>query len=46
MRWRGDDVIGISPEGTARPMYSGRKVHPTAPRRNYELARPAKEWTW
>ncbi|MFD0478734.1 hypothetical protein ACFQ0B_68990 [Nonomuraea thailandensis] len=46
VRWRGDDVIGISPEGTARPMYSGRKVHPTAPRRNYELARPAKEWTW
>ncbi|GAA3534543.1 hypothetical protein GCM10022419_012490 [Nonomuraea rosea] len=46
VRWRGDDVIGISPEGTARPMYSGRKVHPTAPRRDYELSRPAKEWTW
>ncbi|MCF6470582.1 hypothetical protein FAF44_19580 [Nonomuraea sp. MG754425] len=46
VRWRGDDVIGISPEGTARPMYSGRKVHPTAPKRHYELTRPAKEWTW
>ncbi|TDD20098.1 hypothetical protein E1294_18805 [Nonomuraea diastatica] len=46
VRWRGDDVIGISPEGTARPMYSGRKVHPTAPRRDYTLTRPAAEWAW
>ncbi|WP_327581564.1 glycoside hydrolase family 127 protein [Nonomuraea sp. NBC_00507] len=46
VRWRGDDVVGISPEGTARPMYSGRKVHPSAPVREYALNRPVSEISW
>lgn len=38
--WRGDDVVAISPEGTSRPMYSERRVFPTAPERDHTLAAP------
>ena len=29
--WRGDDVIGISPEGTYYPLYSRRKIYESVP---------------
>jgi hypothetical protein len=45
-RWRGDDVVGISPEGRSRPMYSGRQVYDEAPRRSYGLHRPEEAWSW
>src|SRR5690606_27070152 len=32
-KWRGDDVVGISPEGKNKPLYSTRKVFDTAPMR-------------
>jgi len=31
--WRGDDVVGITPKGTKKPLYSGRKVYDKAPMR-------------
>jgi hypothetical protein len=45
-RWRGDDVIGIDPEGITRPMYPNRTPSPQAPLREYTLHVPAKEWSW
>lgn len=45
-RWRGDDVVGISPEGTSRPMYSSRSTGTEAPTRVYAMARPEREWRW
>ncbi len=35
--WAGDDVIGISPEGTYFPLYSGRKTGQRAPMKEYRL---------
>ncbi|MEI7025915.1 hypothetical protein [Paenibacillus sp. y28] len=44
--WRGDDVVGISPEGTKKPLYSGRKVYDQAPMREGSYRRPEKEIVW
>ncbi|WP_372351224.1 hypothetical protein [Streptomyces sp. KL116D] len=46
VRWRGDDVIGIEPEGRTRPMYTARTVDPHAPLRERALHVPAEEWSW
>ncbi|WP_326794160.1 glycoside hydrolase family 127 protein [Streptomyces sp. NBC_01808] len=45
-RWRGDDVVGIEPEGRSRPMYSPRTLERKAPERNRGLAVPGSEWSW
>ncbi|MFC5805035.1 beta-L-arabinofuranosidase domain-containing protein [Streptomyces formicae] len=45
-RWRGDDVVGIQPEGRSRPMYSSRQLEPKAPERTHTLAVPTEEWSW
>jgi hypothetical protein len=45
-RWRGDDVTGISPEGTVLPMYGARPLNGPAPLRPDPRHRPAQEWTW
>ncbi|WP_049565695.1 beta-L-arabinofuranosidase domain-containing protein [Streptomyces sp. SBT349] len=45
-RWRGDDVVGIEPEGRSRPMYSPRTLEPKAPRRAHTLHVPDREWSW
>lgn len=46
VRWRGDDVIGIEPEGRIRPMYPTRTPAPRAPLREHTLHVPAVEWSW
>jgi hypothetical protein len=46
VRWRGDDVIGIEPEGRIRPMYPTRTPAPQAPLREHTLHVPAEEWSW
>ncbi|PHV70448.1 hypothetical protein CS063_10160 [Sporanaerobium hydrogeniformans] len=33
VKWRGDDVIGVSPEGTYYPLYSKRKIYEEVPMR-------------
>ncbi len=45
-QWRGDDVVGISPEGRYHPFYSGRQVFDTAPMREGEYQRPSNEIVW
>jgi hypothetical protein len=45
-RWRGDDVTGITPEGTVLPMYSGRSHDGPVPPRPDRRHRPAREWDW
>ncbi|MGY0055500.1 hypothetical protein ACWY4P_02885 [Streptomyces sp. LZ34] len=45
VHWRGDDVVGIHPEGRSRPMYGARRLAPRAPEREHTLHIPAKEWT-
>ncbi|NGN65320.1 hypothetical protein G5C51_15605 [Streptomyces sp. A7024] len=45
-RWRGDDVVGIEPEGRSRPMYRHRTLEPKAPERDRALHVPASEWAW
>ncbi|RKN44945.1 beta-L-arabinofuranosidase domain-containing protein [Streptomyces hoynatensis] len=44
--WRGDDVVGIEPEGKTRPMYSARTLQDTAPERRRALHVPEREWSW
>ncbi|MGH3490595.1 MAG: hypothetical protein ACRDP8_22125 [Actinopolymorphaceae bacterium] len=44
--WRGDDVTGISPRGSSRPMYDARPAGGVAPQRDFDLACPTSEWTW
>jgi hypothetical protein len=44
--WRGDDVIGITPQGKRKPLYNGRKVYDTAPMREGDYRRPDKEFVW
>ncbi|MFJ6062599.1 hypothetical protein ACIQHU_06105 [Streptomyces tendae] len=46
VHWRGDDVIGIEPEGRIRPMYPTRTPAPQAPLREHTLQVPAEEWSW
>ncbi|GAB2964679.1 hypothetical protein GCM10023080_027370 [Streptomyces pseudoechinosporeus] len=45
-RWRGDDVVGIEPQGRSRPLYSPRTLEPKAPERTYTLHVPEREWSW
>lgn len=45
-QWRGDDVVGISPEGRHHPFYSGRKVYDTAPMREGDYRRLENEIVW
>ncbi|MBB6733236.1 hypothetical protein [Cohnella zeiphila] len=45
-QWRGDDVVGISPEGENHPFYSGRKVYDKAPMREGDYRRPERELVW
>lgn len=45
-RWRGDDVVGILPEGRSRPIYSPRTLEPQAPVRDHTYAVPTSEWEW
>lgn len=44
--WRGDDVVGITPKGTKKPLYSGRKVYDKAPMREGDYRRLDKEFVW
>ncbi|XID90581.1 hypothetical protein ACF3MZ_18790 [Paenibacillaceae bacterium WGS1546] len=44
--WRADDVVGISPEGSTKPLYSGRRVYDKAPMREGDYRRPEKELVW
>jgi len=44
--WRGDDVVGITPEGRNKPLYTGRKVYDECPMREGDYYRPDKELVW
>ncbi|MBW7453283.1 hypothetical protein ACFOLF_08195 [Paenibacillus sepulcri] len=44
--WRGDDVVGITPKGRIKPLYSNRKVYDEAPMRKGEYRRLENEWVW
>ncbi|WP_284645630.1 hypothetical protein [Paenibacillus silviterrae] len=44
--WRGDDVVGITPQGKKKPLYSGRQVFDTAPLREGDYRRLEKEFVW
>lgn len=44
--WRGDDVIGITPQGKTKPLYSGRKVYDRAPMREGDYRRLEREFVW
>jgi hypothetical protein len=44
--WRGDDVVGITPQGKKKPLYSTRKVYNTAPMKLGEYRRLEKEFIW
>lgn len=45
-QWRGDDVVGISPQGTKHPFYSGRQVYDQAPMREGDYRRLEQELVW
>jgi hypothetical protein len=45
-QWRGDDVVGITPQGTKKPLYSGRKVYNEAPMREGDYRRLDNEFVW
>jgi hypothetical protein len=44
--WRGDDVVGITPQGKRKPLYTGRKAFDTAPMREGDYRRVEKEFVW
>jgi hypothetical protein len=44
--WRGDDVVGITPKGTKKPLYSGRQVFDRAPMRGGDYRRLDREFVW
>ncbi|MFD2117824.1 hypothetical protein ACFSTH_17280 [Paenibacillus yanchengensis] len=46
VQWRGDDVVGISPEGKRKPLYTGRKVFDEAPMRTGDYRRVDQEIVW
>ncbi|HTW10609.1 MAG TPA: hypothetical protein VME46_24115, partial [Acidimicrobiales bacterium] len=46
VRWRGDNVIGITPGGRYRPMYAGPVPQPPAPTRHWRYWVPSDEWHW
>jgi hypothetical protein len=46
VKWRGDDVVHISPEGRYKPLYNGRKIYDKAPMREAELRRLDEELYW
>lgn len=45
-RWRGDDVIHLSPEGTHHPFYNNRKIYDQAPMRSVQYRRLEEEMYW
>ncbi|WP_248927023.1 glycoside hydrolase family 127 protein [Paenibacillus hamazuiensis] len=45
-KWRGDDVIHLSPEGVYHPFYNNRKVFDTAPMRAGDYRRLEREFYW
>jgi len=45
-RWRGDDVVDISPRGRRKPLYSGRPDLDQAPMREGDYYRPEQEYVW
>lgn len=45
-KWRGDDVIHLSPEGTHHPFYNNRKVYDKAPLREFQYRRLEEEFYW
>lgn len=46
VKWRGDDVIHISPEGKYKPLYNNRKVYSTAPMKKGDYRRLNNEIYW
>jgi hypothetical protein len=44
--WRGDDVVGITPQGKRKPLYTGRKVFDKAPMREGDYRRVDEEFVW
>jgi DUF1680 family protein len=46
VKWRGDDVIHISPEGKYKPLYNNRQVYDKAPMREVEYRRVENELYW
>ncbi|MDF2960442.1 MAG: hypothetical protein K0S39_2177 [Paenibacillus sp.] len=45
-KWRGDDVIHLSPEGVHHPFYNNRKVFDRAPMREGDYRRLDRELYW
>ncbi|TDF90515.1 hypothetical protein [Paenibacillus piri] len=45
-KWRGDDVIHLSPEGVHHPFYNNRKVFDQAPMREGDYRRLERELYW
>ncbi|MGG4032934.1 hypothetical protein ABEV74_04370 [Paenibacillus cisolokensis] len=45
-KWRGDDVIDITPRGKRKPLYSGRPNLDRAPMREGDYYRPEREYVW
>ncbi|BFT71025.1 hypothetical protein [Paenibacillus sp. P36] len=45
-RWRGDDVIHLSPAGTHHPFYNNRKIFEKAPLRSGQYRRLQEEFYW
>ncbi|WP_311439558.1 beta-L-arabinofuranosidase domain-containing protein [Mesobacillus foraminis] len=46
VKWRGDDVIHISPEGQYKPLYNQRKVFDKAPLKEVHYHRVTEELYW
>jgi DUF1680 family protein len=45
-KWRGDDVIHLSPEGIHHPFYNNRQIFDKAPLRDGQYRRLDKEFYW
>lgn len=45
-QWRGDDVVGITPQGTNKPLYTDRQVFDEAPMREGDYRRLDREFVW
>ncbi|WP_100405524.1 glycoside hydrolase family protein [Bacillus solitudinis] len=46
VKWRGDDVIHISPEGKYKPLYNQRKVYDKAPMKEGSYYKEEEELYW